>query len=75
MWETSRPLSLAVPGYTIAASVLPNLVLIAAGHLVGQIPAAAADGLSSAAGHRLIFALVLTGIAYAAALLLGPLPA
>lgn len=42
MWETSRPLSFAVAGYAIAASVLPNLVLIAAGHLVGSIPAAAA---------------------------------
>jgi len=72
MWETSRPLSLVVAGYAIAASVLPNLVLIAAGHLAGQIPAAADHGLSSAAGHRLIFSLVLTGIAYAAALVLGP---
>lgn len=41
LWETSRSLSLAVTGYTIAASVLPNLVLIAAGRLVGDIPAAA----------------------------------
>jgi len=72
MWETSRPLSFAVAAYAIAASVLPNLVLIAAGHLVGEIPAAARDGLSSAAGHRLVFALVLTGVAYAAALVLGP---
>ena len=48
MWETSRPLSFAVAAYAIAASVLPNLVLIAAGHLVGEIPAAARDGLSSA---------------------------
>ena len=72
MWETSRPLSLAVAGYAIAASVLPNLVLIAAGHLVGEIPAAAQHGLGSAAGHRLVFALVVTGVAYAAALVLGP---
>jgi ATP-binding cassette subfamily B protein len=72
MWETSRPLSFAVAGYTIAASVLPNLVLIAAGHLVGSIPAAADHGLGSAAGHRLVAALVVTGIAYAATLMLGP---
>jgi ATP-binding cassette, subfamily B, bacterial len=72
LWETSRPLSFAVAGYTIAASVLPNLVLIAAGRLVGDIPAAATSGLQSAAGHRLITALAVTGIAYAAALLLGP---
>jgi ATP-binding cassette, subfamily B, bacterial len=72
MWETSRPLSFAVAGYAIAASVLPNLVLIAAGHLVGSIPAAADHGLGSPAGHRLIVALAITGVAYAAALVLGP---
>jgi ATP-binding cassette, subfamily B, bacterial len=72
MWETSRPLSFAVAGYAIAASVLPNLVLIAAGHLVGEIPAAAQHGLGSAAGHRLVAALAVTGVAYAAALVLGP---
>jgi uncharacterized membrane protein len=44
MWETSHPLSFAVAGYAIAASIMPNLVLIAAGHLVGSIPAASADG-------------------------------
>jgi ATP-binding cassette, subfamily B, bacterial len=75
LWETSRPLSFAVAGYTIAASVLPNLVLIAAGRLVGDIPAAAASGLRSAAGHHLITALAVTGVAYAAALLLGPVQA
>jgi ATP-binding cassette subfamily B protein len=72
MWETSHPLSFAVAGYALAASIMPNLVLIAAGHLVGIIPAAAAAGLGSAAGHRLIFALAITGALYAAALLLGP---
>ena len=70
LWETSRPLSLAVAGYAAAASVLPNLVLIAAGRLVGDI-LAARGGLRSPAGHSLIEALTVTGIAYAAALLLG----
>jgi len=74
MWETSHPLSFAVAGYAIAASIMPNLVLIAAGHLVGTIPAAAASagGLGSAAGRRLVSALVVTGVLYAAALVLGP---
>ena len=72
MWETSHPLSFAVAGYAIAASIMPNLVLIAAGHLVGSIPAASAAGLDSAAGHRLISALAITGALYAAALVLGP---
>jgi len=72
MWETSRPLSFAVAGYAIAASIMPNLVLIAAGHLVGSIPAAADHGLGSPAGHRLFVALTITGALYAAALVLGP---
>jgi ATP-binding cassette subfamily B protein len=72
MWETSHPLSFAVAGYAIAASIMPNLVLIAAGHLVGTIPAASAAGLGSAAGHRLVLALAVTGALYAAALVLGP---
>jgi ATP-binding cassette, subfamily B, bacterial len=72
LWETSRPLAVAVAAYAAAASVLPNLVLIAAGHVVGAIPAAAASGLHSAAGHRLIAALAITGGAYAGSLLLGP---
>jgi ATP-binding cassette, subfamily B, bacterial len=72
LWEASRPLAAAVAAYAVAAAVLPNLVLIAAGHVVGAIPAAAAGGLHSAAGHRLIAALAVTGAAYAAALLLGP---
>ena len=42
MWETSHPLSFAVAGYALAASIMPNLILIAAGHLVGTSPAASA---------------------------------
>jgi ATP-binding cassette, subfamily B, bacterial len=73
LWETSHPLAFAVAAYSVAAAVLPNVVLIAAGHLVGDIPNAARDGLASAAGHRVIAALAITGVTYAAALLLGPL--
>ncbi len=72
LWETSRPLSAAVALYALASAVLPNVVLIAAGRLVGDIPAATRDGLGSPAGHRMIAALTVTGVAYAAALVLGP---
>jgi ATP-binding cassette subfamily B protein len=72
LWETSRPLTFAVAMYALASAVLPNVVLIAAGHLVGDIPAAARDGLHSASGHRMITALAVTGAAYAASLVLGP---
>jgi ATP-binding cassette subfamily B protein len=75
LWESSRGLFLAVCAYTVAASLLPNLVLIAAGRLVGAIPAAAAadGGLGSPAGHHVLTLLGLTGAAYTAALALGPL--
>lgn len=73
LWETSGGLSLAVAAYTVAASLLPNLVWIATGRLVGDVPAAARDGLSSPAGHRLLVMLGLAGVAYAAALVLGPI--
>jgi ATP-binding cassette, subfamily B, bacterial len=72
LWDTSRLLTFAAAAYTAAASILPNLVLIAAGRVVGDIPASARTGMGSAAGHRLLVALVLAGAAYAAALLLGP---
>jgi len=72
LWETSRRLAFAVAAYAAAASLLPNLVLIAAGRVVGDIPASARDGMGSAAGHRLVTALAAAGAAYAAALLLGP---
>jgi len=61
LWQTSRPLTFAVAIYAIASAVLPNVVLIAAGHLVGDIPAAARGGLSSPAGHHMIAALAVTG--------------
>jgi ATP-binding cassette subfamily B protein len=72
LWETSRALTFAAALYSMAAAALPNLVLVAAGRLVGEIPGAARDGLASSAGHRLIAALAVTGGAYTAALLLGP---
>ena len=72
LWESSRPLFFAVCVYTVAASVLPVLVLVAAGHLIGDIPAAARDGLGSPAGHHLLLLLGLTGAAYAGELVLGP---
>jgi ATP-binding cassette, subfamily B, bacterial len=72
LWETSRPLTFAVTLFAVASAILPNVVLIAAGHLVGDIPAAAREGLSSPAGRHMIAALAVTGVAYAATLLLGP---
>lgn len=73
LWQTSRPLFVAVCLYTLAASLLPVVVLIAAGHLIGDIPAAARHGLGSSAGRHMLVLLAATGLAYAGELILGPL--
>jgi ATP-binding cassette subfamily B protein len=73
LWQSSRPLFVAVCAYTLATSLLPILVLVAAGHLIGDIPAVARDGLGSPAGHHMLVMLGLTGAAYAGELVLGPL--
>jgi ATP-binding cassette subfamily B protein len=73
LWDTSRLLSAAVAAYTVAASLLPNLVWIFAGRLVGDVPAATRAGLGSPAGHHMFVMLGLAGLAYAGALVLGPI--
>jgi ATP-binding cassette, subfamily B, bacterial len=73
LWDTSRSLSAGVAAYTVAASLLPNLVWIFAGRLVGDVRAATRAGLSSPAGHHMFVMLGLAGLAYAAALVLGPI--
>jgi ATP-binding cassette subfamily B protein len=73
LWDTSRLLSAAVAAYMVAASLLPNLVWIFAGRLVGDVPAATRSGLSSPAGHHMFVMLGLAGLGYAAALVLGPI--
>ena len=73
VWDTSRLLSAAVAAYAVAASLLPNLVWIFAGRLVGDVPAATRTGLSSPAGHHMFVMLGFAGLAYVGALVLGPI--
>jgi ATP-binding cassette, subfamily B, bacterial len=63
----------AVVLFVAASAIVPNLVLVSVGFMVGQVPAAARDGLSSAPGHALLIALAISGAAYAVAVLLGPI--
>lgn len=63
----------AVVAFVGASAIVPNVVLIAVGFMVGQVPAATRDGLSSPAGHALLVALAIAGAAYAVAVLLGPI--
>src|SRR6185312_13135533 len=61
-----------VAAFVVAESILPNLTLIAMGRATGRIPAAARDGLSSAAGHALLISLAVAGVCYSLSLLRGP---
>ena len=61
-----------VAAFVVAESILPNLTLIAMGRTTGRIPAAARDGLSSAAGHALLISLAVAGVCYGLSLLRGP---
>jgi ATP-binding cassette subfamily B protein len=62
----------AVVLFVAASAIVPNLVLVSVGYMVGQVPAATREGLSSAPGHALLIGLAVAGAAYAVAVLLGP---
>ena len=73
LWESSKPLSLGVIAWAAADAFDGPLVVGALGFVVGAIPGAVADGMSSAAGHRLIAALVVAALFYTASLVLDPI--
>lgn len=70
--RTSKPLTIGFTVDVLAAAVLPNLVLLAMGGMVGRIPAAVRMGLDSPAGGRLLTAFAYFGLAFAAAVLMVP---
>jgi ATP-binding cassette subfamily B protein len=78
-YRVLRMLASAAPGllatalvFMVVEALLPNLVLIAMGRTVGDIPAALTSGLGSPAGHRMLLQLVVAGALYAVSLLRGP---
>jgi ATP-binding cassette subfamily B protein len=73
LWESSRPLSAAVLAWAAADAIDGPLVVAALGFIVGAIPGAVRDGMSSGAGHRLIGALIIAALLYAASLVLDPI--
>ncbi len=72
LYRTSKGWSVAVAAFAVASAVFPILVLIALGLVIGDLPGAIRQGMSSAGGHRLELALVLACVAYLANLLLSP---
>jgi ATP-binding cassette, subfamily B, bacterial len=69
---SSKILSVLVMAWVAASALLPALVVTALGAVVGSVPAAVSGGLGSAAGHRLIAALILAAVVYAISLIIDP---
>jgi ATP-binding cassette, subfamily B, bacterial len=72
LWSCGPQWALGVVFITAADSVVPVVMLTEFGRAVGQIPAAYASGIHSAAGHRLLGTLVLAVGLYVLSLLTGP---
>jgi ATP-binding cassette subfamily B protein len=68
-------MSALVIGWMAASALVPALVVVALGAVVGAVPAAVEHGLGSSAGHHLIGLLVLAAVTYAASLILDPVGA
>jgi ATP-binding cassette, subfamily B, bacterial len=75
LWASSKALSVAVLAWAALDIFDGPLVVGAFGYVVGAIPGAIKDGMSSAAGNRLIAALVIAALLYAASLILDPIGA
>ncbi|HEY3872762.1 MAG TPA: ABC transporter ATP-binding protein [Actinocrinis sp.] len=65
LWGASRPLSAAVVAWTLANAVIPTLVVVCLGAVVGAIPGTVEHGISAPQGRDLIIDLVITAVVYA----------
>lgn len=72
LWQTSRPLAFGLLLDVVLASVLPILVLVAMGSMVGRLPAAISGGPDSAGAHQVAESLVFVGVAFLASMLSAP---
>ena len=75
LWASSKPLSIAVLAWAALDTFDGPFVVASLGYVVGAVPDAIKDGMSSAAGDRLIAALVIAALLYAASLILDPIGA
>jgi ATP-binding cassette, subfamily B, bacterial len=73
LWRSGRGLATAVIGWTVLTALMPALVVIALGLVVGRIPGTLVAGFGSPAGHGLILALAVAGLIYALSLILDPI--
>ncbi|MDI5973340.1 ATP-binding cassette domain-containing protein [Streptomyces sp. SL13] len=72
LWGSSRGLALGAMVMLVADAALPSLTLVSMGRAAGHIPGAVADGVSSAAGHALWWALALAAGCFTLSMLRGP---
>ena len=70
--ETSRPWTFALVAFVVVSAVMPVAVLVAMGRVVGRVPAAARFGTQVGGGPRSHHRLVVSIVAYALTLVLGP---
>jgi ATP-binding cassette subfamily B protein len=75
LWVSSKALSVAVLAWAALDIFDGPFVVASLGYVVGAIPGAIKDGMSSAAGDRLIAALVIAALLYATSLILDPIGA
>jgi ATP-binding cassette subfamily B protein len=72
LWASSKKLSVSVLAWAVLDIFDGPLVVASLGYVVGAVPDAIRDGMSSPAGDRLILALVVAALLYAASLILDP---
>lgn len=63
MWRAHRGWTVIGLATAVVGGLLPNLMIVASGFLVGALPGAVRDGFDSAAGRRALLGLVLFGAA------------
>jgi ATP-binding cassette subfamily B protein len=70
-WNANRGVAVGLFGCAVVSGVAPFLLLASMGWTVGRVPAAVRDGMSSAAGTRLLVALAVTGALVVVTMVIG----
>jgi ATP-binding cassette, subfamily B, bacterial len=73
LWGASHPLSIGVVAWALANAVLPTLVVLSLGTVVGAVQGTYHHGLSSPEGKRLVIDLIISAVIYALSLVTDPI--
>lgn len=63
MWSAHRGWTILALSTAVVSGLLPNLMIVASGFLVGSLPGGVRSGLASAAGDRALWGLALFAVA------------